>query len=424
MGLSGNTGCAADAVPGVIEKPYGLYPTITSFSADYGAEDYREWVEQSNGDPLPAPLALYMQEFSAEASARLRVAGDAPASLLPAISRELALQGALFDVDRPLQQVVLSQSMVTQWDDDSLRRLLDVVRDSFPLHHSGISNGCVCIGSAIPAADRLLLLHSLGFNSVRYELVDSAGMQGVLEELGQSIGLARQAGFRQIMLDLHCTVRSAETVPAAMQAWLDRVCPERIRYADTSTILSQSYAPILSELGYQNIGMGWYARENDPFVQARAAGLLHWFPLGYTDMPAPDVIGIGPGAVSSIGEFYGRNESGWKAYQASLNDGQLPVVCGIELEADDVLRREIMTIILATGHIRVSAIEDKWGIRFKQFFARETEQLHAFEQKGWLDWQQGTIRIRVRGCRELGRICQTFDHRLRAQLSPPSQSCS
>lgn len=401
-----------------------MYPTITSFGADYGAEDYREWVEQSNGDPLPAPLALYVQEFSGDASARLRVAGDVPASLLPAISRELALQGALFDVDRPLQQLVLSQSMVMQWDDDSLRRLLDVVRDAFPVHHSGIGNGCACIGVAIPVADRLHLLHALGFNNLRFELVDSAGMQGVLAGLGQSIDLARQAGFRQIMLDLRCSEALAETTPTAMQEWLDRARPERIRYVDRSGVPSQSYELILSELGYRNIGMGWYTWENDPLVRAQAAGLLHWFPLGYTDMPVPDVIGVGPGAVSSIGEFYGRNEPGWKIYQEALNDSQLPIVCGIELEADDVLRREIMAMILAAGCIRVSAVEDKWGIRFKQFFARETEQLLDFEQKGWLDWQQGMIRIRVRGYRELVSICQAFDHRVRAQLSPPSRSCS
>ncbi len=395
-----------------------------SFSADYGAEDYREWVEQSNGDPLPAPLALYIQEFSGGTATQLRIAGDALVLRLAAISRELVLQGALYDADRPLQLLVLPQSIVTQWGDDPLHRLLDTVRDSFPVLHSGIKNGCACVGTAMPAADRLLVLHSLGFNNVRFELTDSADMQRVLDELGQSVGLARQSGFWQIMLDLRCSETLAETTPPLMQAWLDGIRPECIRYTDTSGGPLQSYIQILSELGYQNIGMGWYTRENDPFVQAQAAGLLHWFPLGYTDMPAPDVIGVGPGAISSIGECYGRNESDWKPYQASLSDGYLPIVCGIELEADDVLRREIMTMILATARIRVAAIEDKWGIRFNQFFASETEQLRSFEQRGWLDWQQDTIRIHVRGYRELGRICQAFDHRVRAQLSPSAQSYS
>jgi len=423
MGLSGKTGCSAYAAPGVIEKPYGLYPTLASFSADYDAGDYREWVEQSNGDPLPAPLALYIQEFSGRDESRLRIADDPEALHLPVISQELELQGALFDADRPLQQLVLSESIVTQWSNDALHRLLDTVQGSFPVHHSGIKNGCACAGTAIPAADRLHLLHTLGFDNARFELADCTDIQGVMDELGESIGLARQSGFRQIMLDLRCSEALAETGPRLMQAWLAGVRPDRIRYTDRSGDPSQSYVQILSELGYQNIGMGWYTQANDPFVQAQAAGLLHWFPLGFTDMPTPDVIGVGPGAISSIGEFYGRNESDWKLYQALLNDGQLSIVCGIELESDDVLRREIMAMILATSCIRVVAVENKWGIRFRQFFASETEQLRVFEQKNWLDWQQDSIRMHVRGYHELTEICRVFDRRTRAQFASSTLSC-
>ncbi|MFQ5642175.1 MAG: hypothetical protein ACE5FQ_00580 [Thiogranum sp.] len=424
MGLSGKKGCSGRVAPAVIEKSYGLYPTPASFSSDYDAEDYREWVEESNGDPLPAPLALYIQEFSGPSGSQLRVADDPASPRLPTISRELEIQGALFDADRPLQQLVLSESIVTQWSDDQLQQLLGTVQDSFPVHQPGIKNGCVCTGADTPGADRLRLLHTLGFNNIRFELADRTDMPAALDALGQSLDLARQSGFRQIMLDLRCSATLAATEPQSIQAWLAGVRPDRIRYIDKPDDPAQSYAQLLSELGYQNLGMGWYTRASDPFVQAQAAGLLRWFPLGFTDMPTPDVIGVGPGAISSIGEFYGGSEPGWKSYKALLDDGQLPVVCGIELEADDVLRREIMTMIVAKSCIRTAAVEDKWGIRFSQFFAGETEQLRAFEQKGWLDWQQDSIRIRVRGYRELTEICRAFDRRARAQLSSSSLSGS
>ncbi|HED19695.1 MAG TPA: hypothetical protein ENI74_09365 [Gammaproteobacteria bacterium] len=422
MGLSGKTSCSAQAAPGVIEKSYGLYPTLASFSVDYDAGDYREWVEQSNGDPLPAPLALYIQEFSGGDESRLRIVDDPAALHLPAIGRELELQGALFDEDRPLQQLILSESIVTQWSDGPLHQLLDRVQSSFPVHHPGIRNGCACVGTAIPAADRLHLLHTLGFNNIRFELADGADMQGVLDELGQSVKLARQSRFRQIMLDLRCSETLVETGPQLMQAWLAEVRPDRIRYTGKLDDPAPSYVQILSELGYQNLGMGWYTRARDPFVQAQAAGHLHWFPLGFTDMPSPDVIGVGPGAISSIGEFYSRNESDWHAYQSFLSSDQLPIVCGMELEADDVLRREIMNMILAASCIRIAAIEDKWGIRFRQFFAGETEQLRVFEQRNWLEWTQEKVRIHVRGYHELTEICRVFDRRVREQLTSSALS--
>lgn len=275
----------------------------------------------------------------------------------------------------------------------------------------------------MPDAGRLSLLHTLGFNNIRFSLANCAELGRALDELGQSVGCARQSGFRQIMLDLPCSETLADTAPRKMQNWLAEVRPDRIRYIEKSDDPGQSCVQILSELGYRNIGLDWYVPANDPFVQAQAAGLLHWSPLGFTDMPSPDVVGIGPGTISSIGEFYGRNESDWPLYQSLLSDGQLPVVCGIELESDDVLRREIMIMILATSCIRVVAIEKKWGIRFRQFFASETEQLRVFEQKNWLDWQHDSIRIRVRGHRELTELCRVFDRRARAQLAPSTLSC-
>ena len=114
MGLSSESTCFVRPTPGVIEKSYGLYPGLTSFSSDYDAGDYRDWVEQSNGDPLPAPLALYIQEFSGTGESRLRAADDSASPRLAMLSRELDIQKTLFDADRPLQQLILSGSIVTQ----------------------------------------------------------------------------------------------------------------------------------------------------------------------------------------------------------------------------------------------------------------------------------------------------------------------
>jgi len=123
-----------------------------------------------------------------------------------------------------------------------------------------------------------------------------------------------------------------------------------------------------------------------------------------------------------VGESYAANASHWETYQALLNQQKIPVVRGIELEADDVLRREIMGMILAASCIRVAAIEEKWGIQFKKFFAYETECMRDLEQKHWLEWQADSIRIRVQGYHELTELCRLFDHRAREQLSRPTSS--
>jgi len=415
MGNASTTPDTASQLPDVVEKTCGLYPGLASFSCDYVAEDYADWVEQSNGDPLPAPLALYVQESPGAGAGQTAVSA---ALRLNALEQELAMQGSLFDADRPLQQLVLSSSLVTEWDDDQLHQLVSVIRASFTIHESGLENGCACVGSVSPAVTRLKLLSDLGFNKVRFALLDRTNIGRSLDELGESIGLARQFGFRQVAIDLPIGVLRFLDSPQSMERWLTRVGPDRVRLTGAAGDAGPTYSHMLSTLGYRNIGLDWYLKTDDVLMQARGGDRLHWSLLGFTDMPSPDVVGVGPGAISSIGEFYAANESDWSNYQALLKQGRLPIVRGIELEADDVLRREIMVMILAGSCIHIAAIEAKWGISFDRFFAAEVEQLRTLERKHYLDWQRNDIHILVRSREELTEICHVFDHRSCEILAP------
>jgi oxygen-independent coproporphyrinogen-3 oxidase len=414
--------CSSPAVPDVVEKPYGLYPGLDSFSADYDAEDYGSWIEQSNGDPLPAPLALYLQDVCHAESAPVRGADISSSRRLHAIERELILQGALFDSDRPLQQLIISGSMATRWTDDQLYRLISVVQESFTINQSGIANWCACMGSAPPSQSRLRLLRVLGFSSVRFAYSDDAYSASALDEIATGISQARRLGIHQIVLELILHEQQMHTPTQDLEAFLSEVGPDRVRLVCGHENRNQSMCRLLSVLGYQNIGLDWFLHSDDIWLQAKAAGLLRWSPLGYTDLPNPDVIGVGPGAISSVGEFYAVNECRWQPYEALVMQRKIPVVRGIELEADDVLRREIMGMILSAACIRVAAIEEKWGIQFRTFFAHELEHLREFEQKNWLEWQADSIRIRAQGYRQLTELCRLFDHRARRPLSRPSLS--
>lgn len=413
---------SSQAVPDVVEKPYGLYPGLDAFSADYDAEDYGSWVEQSNGDPLPAPLALYIQDVCHGESPPVRGADISSSRRLHAIEQELTLQGELFDTDRPLQQLIMSGSMATDWTDDQLYRLISLVQESFTVTQSGIANWCACMGSVLPSQSRLRLLRVLGFSSVRFAYSDYAYTASVLDEIGTGINQARQLGIHQIVLDLILHEQQMHTPVPALETFLSEFSPDRVRLICGHENRNQSMSRLLSLLGYQNIGLDWFLHSDDIWLQAKAAGLLRWSPLGYTDLPNPDVIGVGPGAISSVGDFYAVNERRWQPYEALVERRRIPVVRGIELEADDVLRREIMGMILSASCIRVAAIEEKWGIQFRKFFAYEVEYLREFEQNNWLEWQSDSIRIHAEDFRRLTELCRLFDHRARRPLPRPTLS--
>jgi len=406
MGYSDDTEKSGVRIPDVVEQPCGLYPGIEGFSPDYDIADYCDWVDQSNGDPMPAPLVLYVQnEVPGEASP------PAGAGVAHAIEQELRLQGALFDDDRPLKQLICSGSIASGWSDDRLYQLVSVIQSSFYINSDSLTNWCACSSGVIPSMERLRLLRVLGFNHLRL-MPEAAARQALpVERLAAALDQAKQLGFRTTILDLRRSQTGQAALKKAMVALLSQVQPDRIRTALPADKDGEPVDLLLASSGYQDIGLGWYLRTGDSWWHARNSDRLHWTMLGYGELQSPDIIGIGPGALSAVSSFYGVNEASLQVYAAKLDEGVLPIVQGAALEDADILRREIIAMILASSCIRVSAIENKWGIGFEQFFTCESELLRAFEQNHWLRWQGDCIEIKTRAHRELIEICTVFDGR-------------
>jgi oxygen-independent coproporphyrinogen-3 oxidase len=406
MGGTSENNTVEFGIPGIVEEPCGLFPGIETFSGDYGADDYCDWVEQSNGDPLPAPLVLYLQNEAGPPTAS--ASGTAMAH---AIEQELRLQGSLFDADRPLKQLICTGSIATDWGDDQLYRLVSVIQSSFYINPDSLNNWCACARGVLPSMQRLRLLRVLGFNHLRLVPEASAREALPVDVLAGVLGEAKRLGFRTTILDL----RKLSVEPAALQkalvALLAEVKPDRIRTAPPADDDGVAVDTFMASHGYQDLGLGWYLRTGDSWWLAANGDSLSWTMLGYGELQSPDIIGVGPGAISAVCDFYSINESALPAYAASIDEGILPVVRGTVLEDADVLRREIIAMVLASSCIRISAIEDKWGIRFEQFFGCESELLRAFERNRWVRWQGGRIEIRTRNYRALSEICRVFDGR-------------
>ncbi|HFD80045.1 MAG TPA: hypothetical protein ENK05_06600 [Gammaproteobacteria bacterium] len=398
MGPSNDTDEAAFSLPLVVEEPCALYPGLEAFSNEYDADDYRGWVEQSNGDPLPAPLALYIHD------GRSHARPPSAAQQLQAVEQELRLQGRLFDPDRSLQQLILAGSIASEWGEEHLERLILLLQNSFHLSGDGRSSWCLCLGAQSPIPASLSRLVQLGFAAARLEVAPGVDRT---DTLASRVGMLREAGLQQIFLDMEPVVEWLDQLAGVLAATV----PQRVRLGARTGAARADYAELLSQQGYRNIGLDWFVRPEDPLSQAQDAGRLHWSLLGYTALRDPDVIGIGPGALSSVGEWYGMNEPRWQRYRSLLAQDQLPVACGVELEPDDALRREIMHMILADACIRVSAIEEKWGIGFHRFFAGESAQLQAFERQGWVEQGDDAIRVLVSSRDSLTALCRLFDRR-------------
>jgi len=415
---------------GILElfEPYcGLYPGISSFTREYDATDYREWVSRSNGDPVPAPLMLVVQD-----STQAGATGAAHRlDWHTVIMREIHLQGALFDRDRPLEGIVCAPAIAAGWSNDALYDLSSNIQKAFSLAPAAFTRWCACFGKTRPPVARLKLLRVLGFSKIRLGVDLSQLRRSEAEQLSEFeraehlLVEARNLGYRALAVDLMLPAVVSDALVSRIETFLAQTRAECLRLmvaephqgSATDTPLSLLRPEILAGLGYRHLGMDWYVTAADPSLGSGAP--LHWSPLGYTNIKGLDIIGVGPGAVSVLEDASSQNALQRAQYQRLVNQGEIPTECGVELESDDVLRRSVMTALLVNERFDIEVLEERWGIIFSRYFETEIPRLRELEQQGKLMLGEREIRTLDRGRDALLALCKVFDNQDRvARVSP------
>jgi oxygen-independent coproporphyrinogen-3 oxidase len=431
MGLSGKRESNETQIPEVFEPYCGLYPGIASFTPEFDVTDYREWVLRSNGDPVPAPLMLVVQNA---AQADPVVYQEDSACQLPwysAVAREIQLQGELFDADRPLEGVVLAPGIAASWSNDALYELSTSIQNAFSVTPASYMRWCACFGRSRPSPARLQLLRVLGFSKVRLCLDLSSPDQGgeelyrEIEQTEQLLDELRNLGYRSLAIDLVLPVKPDNRLVKSIENLLVKTRVECIRLISASgpdgALSGGESSAFLKEflqgLGYRHIGLDWYVTESEPSLGQGAR--LHWSPLGYTDIEGLDVIGVGPGAVSVLEDAYSQNAVRREDYQRMVAQGEIPTERGVELESDDSLRRTVMYGILVNEHFNIEALENCWGIMFPQYFESEVALLRTLQAEGKLVLGEHEIHTLERGRNALISLCRIFDNQSRIARVPP-----
>lgn len=118
----------------------------------------------------------------------------------------------------------------------------------------------------------------------------------------------------------------------------------------------------LDAAGYVHIGLGLYARHTDRLAQAQASGTLGHGPLGFTQGPAGDLLGLGMSATSRIGDLWIRNTDSLAEYEEALDASRLPAARGIRLTAEQQRYRETLETLLCGRAIDPAALVTGSGL--------------------------------------------------------------
>jgi oxygen-independent coproporphyrinogen-3 oxidase len=119
--------------------------------------------------------------------------------------------------------------------------------------------------------------------------------------------------------------------------------------------LYRAAAGRLAEHGYVAIGIDHFARPDDPMGQAAFNGNLQRNFQGYTTDGAETLIGFGASAIGSLPQGYVQNAPLVPDYRKFIDEGGLPIVKGIAVSADDLLRRRVIERLMCDLKVDLAA---------------------------------------------------------------------
>ncbi len=430
---------------------YTSYPTAVAFTT-FTEDEYKAHAYLSNEDPIPLPLSLYFHIpfcdticFYCACNKIATKDRSLSERYLRYLFKEIEMQAALYDPDRQVEQLHWGGGTPTFLNHEEMRALMAKTRQHFRLYDNDEGDYSIEIDPRSVTTETIQVLREIGFN--RFSL----GVQDVnervqiavnrvqpIEQTQAVIEACRQYGANSISVDLiyglpFQTVESfRETLDTILELSPDRLSifnyahlphlfkPQRrineddLPSADTKLQIMQLAVEHLTAQGYVYIGMDHFAKPDDELALAQANGTLHRNFQGYTTHADCDLIAMGVSSISSVAESYSQNAKTLDEYYAALDKNQFPVIRGITLTDDDVIRREVIQQLACHFQLSFADIEKQFNLKFADYFAQELNELAAMAQDGLLGLDAEGLVVTPRGRFLIRNICMVFDVSLRA----------
>ena len=428
---------------------YTSYPTADRFRGDFTAADYTHALQVRNDAQPLQPLSLYVHLpfcdticYYCACNKVISKDHGRSAKYIGYLGREIGIVGGLVEGSPPVVQLHWGGGTPTFLARDEMSALMRVLRENFAIATDAeisIEMDPRKVNEATVA-----FLGALGFNriSVGIQDFDPAVQKAVNriqseEETRAVIDAARAHGIMSVNTDLIYGL-PLQTVQG-FSATLDKViaaAPDRIAlysYAHVPHLFKPQRRIAVDELpspetklailalaveklgaaGYDYIGMDHFAKPHDELAIARRERKLHRNFQGYSTKPDCDLLAFGISAIGKVGPTYVQNAKTLDAYYERLDARELPIVRGIRLGADDLVRRHIIQKLMCDFAVDFAEAEALYGIPFADYFARELTDLVPLAEDGLVAVTDTGLAVTARGRMLVRTIAMPFDRHLR-----------
>ncbi len=431
---------------------YTSYPTADRFVEAFDAEAAKLWLGKRNIGGISRPLSLYFHIpfcnticYYCACNKIITKDHGRSAKYLKYLAKELELQSAALDGKDGAHEVIQLHwggGTPTFLSHDEMRQLMAETRRHFKLLDGGEYS--IEVDPRKVETATVAVLGELGFNRMSVGVQDFDERVQIAvnriqseDETASVIRNARANGFESISVDLIYGLPHQSV--AGFDRTLDRVLamdPDRLSIynyahlpslfkpqrriaeadlpsADTKLQILSLAIRKLTEAGYVFIGMDHFAKPDDELAVAQRQGRLHRNFQGYSTYADCDMLSFGISSISKVGPTYYQNVKTLDEYYDLLDVNVLPAYRGIELTADDVLRRSIIQALMCHFELSIESIESAHLIDFRKYFAAEIEDLRTMEQAGLLKIERDWITVLPPGRLLVRVISMVFDRYLR-----------
>jgi oxygen-independent coproporphyrinogen-3 oxidase len=170
----------------------------------------------------------------------------------------------------------------------------------------------------------------------------------------------------------------------------------------------------LTSAGYVYIGMDHFALPDDALAVAKRQGRLHRNFQGYSTQADCDLIALGVSSIGRVGTTYSQNAKTLDEYCDLLDQGHLPVVKGLSLTRDDLMRRSVIMALMCQGQLQFESISLAWLVDFQKYFAAELTQLQGMQGQGLVILSDTGIQVTDMGWFFVRGVAMVFDRYLQA----------
>ncbi|MCB0063926.1 MAG: oxygen-independent coproporphyrinogen III oxidase [Caldilineaceae bacterium] len=436
---------------------YTSYPTAPYFHDGIGPVQYQHHIETDEAATHNPDLSLYVHLpfcdtlcYFCGCNMMVTHSRDKVEQYLDYLEKEMQLLSASIQPGRKVMQLHWGGGTPTHLTPDQIRRLGAMLHHYFPFHTDAEIG--VEIDPRELTREHVVALHEVGFNRCSMGVQDfEPTVQKAINRIQpeavtrQVVDWARELGLSSINLDImyglpHQTRSTfADTLDKILSLDPDRLAvfnyahlPRMFKHQG---LIQDEWLPApeeklellklsietLTAAGYVYIGMDHFAKPENELAQAMEEGTLYRNFQGYSTHSGLNLIALGMSSISMLSSLYVQNHKTLPDYYQALDAGKLPTMRGVELTADDRLRREVIVELMCNFVLKKGRIEEKYAITFDEYFADALHKLEPFVEDDLVALAPDKITVTTAGRLLIRNIVMNFDKYLQEKADNKPQ---